>query len=192
MGSYEKCVPPLIEETVSKIIDKMKPKKRPSKTSTDKTENLPEAAVHSSKDLKLWSQFELDCLISHNKYRAIHGSPAMTLNRKLCNLAQDWAEVRNCLQYLMRLWKATSSCGVFIFKHLAQKNSLSHRPNNDYGENIYSSMNFDPTAEQCVKSWYDEIKNYSYSKPGFSSQTGHFTQVVWRDSIELGVGISKL
>lgn len=69
---------------------------------------------------------------------------------------------------------------------------MQHRPNNEYGENIYYAFNFDPSAEHCVKSWYDEIKNYNFSKPGFSSQTGHFTQVVWKDSIELGVGITKM
>ena len=36
--------------------------------------------------------------------------------------------------------------------------------------------------------WYDEIKDYDFKKPGFSSATGHFTQVVWVDSVELGVG----
>ncbi len=36
--------------------------------------------------------------------------------------------------------------------------------------------------------WYDEIKDYDFKKPGFSSNTGHFTQVVWVDSVELGVG----
>lgn len=75
---------------------------------------------------------------------------------------------------------------------MAKQRALAHRPNNEYGENVYYAMNFDPSAEQCVKSWYDEIKNYNYSKPGFSSKTGHFTQVVWKDSIELGVGITTL
>jgi hypothetical protein len=31
---------------------------------------------------------------------------------------------------------------------------------------------------------------YNYSSPGFSSATGHFTQVVWSDSIQLGIGIA--
>ena len=35
--------------------------------------------------------------------------------------------------------------------------------------------------------WYDEIKDYNFNKPGFNSNTGHFTQVVWVDSVELGV-----
>ena len=59
--------------------------------------------------------------------------------------------------------------------------------------------------------WYDEIKDYDYKNPGFSMskklltflvkiglqnlylfliETGHFTQVVWKSSTELGCGIS--
>ncbi|KAI8129994.1 Golgi-associated plant pathogenesis-related protein 1 [Lucilia cuprina] len=175
MGNYMDCVPPLVEHTVAKIIDKMKgPKKnifkRPPKQQElkdDKEETPAKAATHSASDLKLWSKYELECLDSHNKYRALHGSPAMKLNRNLCNLAQDWSN------------------------KLAKRNSISHRPQNEYGENIYYCVNMEATAEQCVKSWYDEIKHYNFSKPGFSSQTGHFTQVVWKDSLELGVGIAK-
>ena len=35
--------------------------------------------------------------------------------------------------------------------------------------------------------WYEEIKDYSFRNPGFSSGTGHFTQVIWIDSVEMGV-----
>ena len=43
----------------------------------------------------------------------------------------------------------------------------------------------EPTA-----SWYDEIKLYNFKKNDFSSKTGHFTQVVWKKSQALGVGIA--
>jgi hypothetical protein len=39
-------------------------------------------------------------------------------------------------------------------------------------------------------SWYDEISSYNYSSPGFSSSTGHFTQVIWSGSTQLGIGIA--
>jgi hypothetical protein len=39
-------------------------------------------------------------------------------------------------------------------------------------------------------SWYDEISSYNYSSPGFSSTTGHFTQVIWLGSTQLGIGIA--
>lgn len=90
------CVSPLVEETVSKIIDKMKPQKNKFCIETPKSEvTKPDAVTptYSASDLKLWAKYELECLVSHNKYRAIHGSPAMKLNRKLCTLAQDWSKV---------------------------------------------------------------------------------------------------
>ena len=35
--------------------------------------------------------------------------------------------------------------------------------------------------------WYDEIKKYNFRNPGFASGTGHFTQVVWVASKEVGI-----
>ena len=32
-------------------------------------------------------------------------------------------------------------------------------------------------GQEVVDSWYGEIRNYNYNQPGFSSATGHFTQV---------------
>lgn len=32
-------------------------------------------------------------------------------------------------------------------------------------------------GQEVVDSWYNEINSYNYSQPGFSSSTGHFTQV---------------
>lgn len=43
------------------------------------------------------------------------------------------------------------------------------------------------SGQRAVDMWYEEIKDYSFRSPGFSSGTGHFTQVVWIDSVEVGV-----
>ncbi len=49
-------------------------------------------------------------------------------------------------------------------------------------------------GKECVKKWYNEVKSYSFNKPGFNSNTGHFTQLVWKDSrkLSLGLGHGKL
>ena len=35
------------------------------------------------------------------------------------------------------------------------------------------------------------MKKYSYVFPGFSKKTGHFTQVVWKDTTKVGMAIAQ-
>jgi uncharacterized protein YkwD len=60
--------------------------------------------------------------------------------------------------------------------------NFDHDPNNNLGENIASG------SEQPTEMWYSEVSKYDFAMPGFSSDTGHFTQVVWRGSTSLGCG----
>lgn len=39
--------------------------------------------------------------------------------------------------------------------------------------------------------WYNEIEKYDYSNPRFVSGTGHFTQVVWKNSKQVGFGFAQ-
>ncbi|KAI8341562.1 CAP domain-containing protein, partial [Blakeslea trispora] len=51
------------------------------------------------------------------------------------------------------------------------------------GQNIaygYKSM------EAAIDVWYNEGKNYNYGTNSYSSSTGHFTQVVWKSTTEIG------
>ena len=56
------------------------------------------------------------------------------------------------------------------------------------GQNLayYSGGTFTP--EHAVKLWYDEISAYNFNNPGFASNTGHFTQLVWAGTTEVGIG----
>ncbi|KAK5870512.1 hypothetical protein PBY51_003454 [Eleginops maclovinus] len=114
------------------------------------------------------ASFQKEFLETHNAYRAKHGAPQLTLNSEMSAAAQKWAD------------------------HLLSINSLQHSDNND-GENIYnmwSSAASNSTGKEAVDSWYSEIKDYDWSSPGFNGNTGHFTQVVWKESRELGVGLA--
>ncbi|CAF3533082.1 unnamed protein product [Rotaria socialis] len=77
--------------------------------------------------------------------------------------------------------------------YLAARNIFQHS-NNGYGENLYMTSSSAPiqslSGTGATQAWYDEIDYYNFNSPGFSSSTGHFTQVVWKTSTKLGVGIA--
>ncbi|XP_068167277.1 Golgi-associated plant pathogenesis-related protein 1 isoform X2 [Antennarius striatus] len=112
--------------------------------------------------------FKREFLETHNKYRAKHNSKRMTLKEDLNASAQSWAD------------------------HLLSTKALAHSKSEN-GENVYYKWSSAPlklTGKEAVESWYDEINSYNFGNPGFASGTGHFTQVVWNNSTELGVGMA--
>ncbi|KAL4866080.1 CAP domain-containing protein [Aspergillus spectabilis] len=57
----------------------------------------------------------------------------------------------------------------------------SHGP---YGENLAYGY---PNATAAVRAWGDEVRMYDFDKPtGFTEETGHFTQLVWVGTREVG------
>eukprot|EP00099_Drosophila_melanogaster_P017733 NP_608668.2 uncharacterized protein Dmel_CG16995 [Drosophila melanogaster] len=112
-------------------------------------------------------QFEQEVLQAHNLYRAKHGAQPLTLSPKLNRLATEWAN------------------------YLLSRNRMEHRQNSGYGENIYMASGGNLKGADAVRSWYEEIRQYNWNSPSFQGNTGHFTQVVWKSSTELGVGFAK-
>ena len=49
---------------------------------------------------------------------------------------------------------------------------------------------------RATKSWYDELykPGYNFNNPGWNENpgAGHFTQLVWKGTTELGIGIAKV
>jgi uncharacterized protein YkwD len=102
---------------------------------------------------------------AHNAYRAKHCAPPLAWSAELAKVAQNWA---NELQ--------RQGCA---FEHSNQQT---------YGENLAGGSRgaLDPKA--TVAMWYDEVKTYDFAGGGFSMETGHFTQVVWTTTTEVGCG----
>ncbi|ODQ66554.1 PR-1-like protein [Nadsonia fulvescens var. elongata DSM 6958] len=96
-------------------------------------------------------------LASHNKYRTLHKASDLTWSTELASYAENYL-----------------SSGALC-------NGLVHS-GGEYGENLAAGMSITGT----VDAWYGEVKDYDFNNPGFSSGTGHFTQVVWVESSELG------
>ncbi|KAK3728242.1 hypothetical protein QZH41_019615 [Actinostola sp. cb2023] len=79
---------------------------------------------------------------------------------------------------------------------LAKEKQMKHDPNNANGENLawsWSSGGKGYTCKEATESWYSEVKHYPFSYPpmNMANNFGHFTQVVWKSTKRLGVGIAK-
>jgi uncharacterized protein YkwD len=113
--------------------------------------------------------FRATVLQQHNRYRATHEVPPLVLSPALNAMAQQHAE------------------------QLARTNRAVHSGNPQVGENLstlQSSRQAPPRPEAVVDRWYSEMQHDNFTKPGFHARTGHFTQVVWKASKALGVGIA--
>lgn len=77
---------------------------------------------------------------------------------------------------------------------------MEHAQSNDDGENLYQSFTTSSkpaTCKEAVEAWYGEVSDYPFWNPPNSifdteAQIGHFTQVVWKSTKKLGVGIASV
>ncbi|CAH1778570.1 unnamed protein product, partial [Owenia fusiformis] len=128
---------------------------------------------------KIWSpeelqcgpgpDFDTSCLETHNMYRDRHqNTPRLTYNYTLAGEAKQWAD------------------------YLPSLGGLQH---GSTGENIYwasTSGKHDP-CKAAVDAWYAEEPNWNYdtSAGNGGGVTGHFTQVVWKTTTEVGCGLNE-
>jgi uncharacterized protein YkwD len=104
----------------------------------------------------------------HNEAREEVGVNAVVWSSRLANDAEEYA------------------------KKLAKSGRFKHSKTGD-GENLYwySSTHHNPMTEAST-SWYEEIQLYRYRKccgRNFSD-TGHYTQMVWKNTTEIGMGVA--
>jgi hypothetical protein len=127
------------------------------------------------------TRFQRDGLKRHNYYRKHHQVGPMYLTAKLNEYSQKYAET------------------------LAEQNVMEHSTHDQLykiygdwtGENLYtywtSVSNLTLTGADAVDSWYKEIFDYDFKKCDTKNgkAIGHFTQLVWKGSTQLGIGVAK-
>jgi len=148
------------------------------------TEEVIEATMPEPKPPLTNKQLFSGTLSAHNRVRAKHGLPPLKWSDKLAKYSQQWAD------------------------HLGKGNSckMYHRSGTPpYGENLYLSSPIiwrdgtkvigrernRVTINNVVKSWADEERWYNYKtnrcQPG--RRCGHYTQIVWRETTEVGCAV---
>ncbi len=112
---------------------------------------------------------------THNKWRTAVGVPAISWSSEVADNAQSWAN------YL----KANNGCSMI-------HSSSGYRTKNGvyWGENLAWSSSDYLTPGQVVDLWGNEISDYDYAGNTCAAgeQCGHYTQVVWNSSTEVGCG----
>ena len=116
-----------------------------------------------------------EILAAHNSYRKEVGVRPLTWSDDLASHAQEWAD------YLASLGGE----------------ELQHSENTDEGENLWMGTQGRFTNTQMVDSWGEEKENFvegtfpNVSSTGNSDDVGHYTQVVWRNTKEVGCAIAS-
>ncbi|KAM0430995.1 hypothetical protein ACHAPT_005629 [Fusarium lateritium] len=123
------------------------------------TITAPAAIPSNEPEWKTDKTFTSAILNSTNFYRGEHNASSLTWNRTLEEFATDYLDDND-------------DCA---FEH-------SEGP---YGENLAIGY-LNVTAS--VEAWGEERDNYDFDKGEFSKKTGHFTQLVWRDTTDVGCG----
>lgn len=115
-----------------------------------------------------------DAVKTHNDLRKKHGVPSVKHAKDLSDYAQKWAE------------------------HMAATSSFGHSSctlkSDRLGENIAcrsGSGTVDYSGKEVTDYWYSEIKDHTFGTEPRSTGTGHFTQVVWKETKEVGFGKAK-
>ncbi len=109
---------------------------------------------------------DAELLAAHNRHREAHCAPPLVWSARLAEAAADW------------LASIADDC--------------SSRPPHPWelGTNAaWHSSRADFAAVEIVDSWYAESERFDFTAPGYDSGAGHFTQLVWRATLELGCAV---
>lgn len=118
-------------------------------------------------------QVENRLLAAHNVEREAFDVKPLRWNRKLAADAARWA------------------------RKLAEANMLAHAAQSGQGENLWAGSSGIFSPEEMVGLWAAEKQNFQYgvfpdnSRTGDLADVGHYTQIIWANTREVGCAIAR-
>jgi pathogenesis-related protein 1 len=110
-----------------------------------------------------------EMLTAHNRARARMGVPPLNWSPKLADVAQEWAD------------------------YLLASGRFTHRPKSGYGENLFAIQGGRAKSSEVVADWAAEARDYDAARNTCRARAmcGHYTQVVWRNTRQVGCGVAQ-
>ena len=108
-----------------------------------------------------------DMLDAHNAVRERLGIAPLVWSDRLAARAQDWGDT------------------------LLARKQFAHRPNSAFGENLFEITGATATPGQVVDEWAAEARNYDHGSNRCRGVCGHYTQIVWSSTKEVGCAVLR-
>jgi pathogenesis-related protein 1 len=109
---------------------------------------------------------EQEMLTWHNSTRKQVGISALKWSPELAKTAKEWAD------------------------HLIENGQFVHS-HSKYGENLFEIEGGAASAFDVVRAWAAEVKDYDYRTNTCHGMCGHYTQIVWGDTREVGCAMAR-
>jgi uncharacterized protein YkwD len=124
--------------------------------------------LRSSQELS--SNLQQEMLNAHNQWRKRYNVPPLRWSSQLASYARDWAN-----------------------KLAADGFVLRHRASSQYGENLFRAGGQQLNPTQVVNNWGQEVRDYNYASNSCrrGASCGHYTQIVWKNTKEVGCGLVR-
>jgi uncharacterized protein YkwD len=108
-----------------------------------------------------------EMLAEHNRVRTRAGVPELAWSEDLARAAQAWADT------------------------LIAEQRFEHQPNGKYGENLYRVTGRRVRPQRVVATWASEAADFDREANRCQSVCGHYTQIVWRTTTEVGCAVAR-
>lgn len=108
-----------------------------------------------------------EMVAAHNAVRARLKLEPLVWSGKLAQAAQEWADT------------------------LLKDGTFRHPASSPWGQNLYEIYRDEYLPDQVVSGWAAEAANYDYKTNRCADVCGHYTQIVWRDTKQVGCAVAR-
>lgn len=127
---------------------------------------------------------QTEMVAAHNKLRQTVDAPAIKWSANLATTAQAWADSLKINQNCKPAHSKAAGSGENLF----WASAVTQTSTSSTGNKTSSSKSQVVTSTRATDAWGNEVNDYTYSTNTCATgkPCGHYTQVVWKSTTEVG------